>query len=69
MKKHTSGEFGEVKTHLDSLVDVVLKKPLEVETVHNLGLINIGTQIQNVQIPPHAIGTNSEDLNASLQQL
>ena len=37
--------------------------------MQKVGLINIGTWIQNVQILLHAIKTNNEDLRASLQWL
>ena len=69
MKKKMTDRFHEVKTRLDSLIDAVLNKVLEATTVQKVGLINTRTQIQNVQIPSHAIKTNSEDLNTSLQKL
>ena len=37
--------------------------------MQQVGSINTGMQIRNAQILPHVIETNSEDLNASLQQL
>ena len=48
MKKQTSDEFSEVKTHLDSLVDAVLKKAPEETTVQNIGSIKTGRWIRNV---------------------
>ena len=69
MKKKVTEGFCELKNQLEYLVYAVLKKELEAPTMQNLGSINTGTQIQNVQIPPHAIETNNEDLNVTLQQL
>ena len=69
MKKQVKYGFGEVKNCLDSLIDVFLNKVPEATTVQKVSSIIARTQIQNVQIPPHAIETNSQDLNASLQQL
>ena len=69
MKKKVTDGFGEVKTCLDSLIDVVLNKVPKATTVQKFGSINTGTWIKNVEIPSHAIETNSEELNASLQQL
>ena len=66
MKKQATNGFGGVKSCLNSLVDVVLKKAPEATTVHNLSSINTGMRIRNVQILLHAIETNNEDLNASL---
>ena len=59
MKKQATDGFSEVKTHLDSLVDAVLKKAPKAASIQNLGLINTRTRIRNVQIPLHAIETNS----------
>ena len=50
MKKQEAKGFNEVKNWLDSLFDVVLKKAPDVAIVQDLGSINTGTRIQNVQI-------------------
>ena len=69
MKKQATDGFGEVKNHLESLIDAVLNKVSEATTMHKVGSINIGTRILNMKISLHVVDTNSEDLNASLQQL
>ena len=66
MKKQVQDGFGEVRTHLDSLFDIVVKKAPEVAPIQILGSISTGTRIQNVQNFLHAVKTNNEDLNSSL---
>ena len=66
MKKKEIDIFGEVKPILDSLIDAVLNKELKEATVQQIRSIDTGMQIRNVQIPPHVIDTNNEDLNTSL---
>ena len=65
MKKQVTKEFREVKNCLELLVDVVLKRAPEEDTVQEFGSINSVMRIQNAKIPLHAIKTNNEDLNAS----
>ena len=67
MKKQVTKEFREVKNCLELLVDVVLKRAPEADTVQEFGSINSVMRIQNAKIPLHAIKTNNEDLNTSLQ--
>ena len=68
MKKKEIDRFAELTTHLYSLIDAVLNRVPKATTLQKVGSINTGKQITNVQIPSHVIDTNSEDVNASLQQ-
>ena len=67
MMKSVQEQFTEVRTKLDSLYDVVLKRALEGAIVQDFASINTEPQVRNVQITSTAIDTGREDLNTSLQ--
>ena len=69
MTKSAQVGFTQVRTKLDSLYDVVLKRAPERVTMQGFVSINIEPQVRNVQIPLIAIDAGREDLNTSLQQL
>ena len=56
----------EVRTKLDSLYDVVLKRTLESTTGKEFTSISIEPRVRNVQIPPTVINAGREELNTSL---
>ena len=60
--------FGQVNTRLNSLMDAILNKVPKATTLWKGGDISTRKQIRNVQIPLHMIETNSEGVNALLQQ-
>ena len=66
MKKQETYGFGEVRTHLDSLFDVVMTKELKAYIADRICMIDTRRWIRNVKILSHAIKTNNEDLNTSL---
>ena len=68
LTKKVTDIFGEVNTRLDSLIDVVLKRAPDAGVAQKVGMINSRKQITNVQVLPHVIEANSEDVNTSIQQ-
>ena len=69
MTKFSQVRFTEVRTKLDSLYDVVLKRALESVTFQEFTSINTEPRVRNVQIPPTAMDAGREDLNTLLQKL
>ena len=61
--------FAKVRTKIDCLYDVVLKRAQEGVTMHEFVSISTGVWVQNVQIPPIVIETNNENLKTSLWKL
>ena len=58
--------FAEVRTKLDSIYNVVVRRGPKTTFVQDFASISSEPRARNVQVPPTAIDAGREDINSSL---